>query len=68
MSTLLDALKAWANTPINDHGTPHLNMPEYYTPAEQAEFCDFVQQDRFVSEEEQRAKHREIMAARKAGA
>lgn len=64
MSRLTRALKAWAATPINHHGTPHLNMPEHYTAAEQALFVDFVQQDRFVSAKEQYAKHEEIMAAR----
>lgn len=64
MRSLERALRRWAATPINDHGTPHLNMPAHYTIAEQNIFVDFVNQDRFVSAEEQYAKHAEIMAAR----
>jgi hypothetical protein len=64
MSTLLDALAAWADTPINEHGTPHVNHPLDFTPAEQSEFLELVRQPRLVPADEQVAKLKEIVSRR----
>jgi len=58
------AVTNWFESPINDYGTPYVSHPLDFTPAEQGEFVDFVRQPRLVTREEQKAKLREIIAAR----
>lgn len=65
--SLVDVLKDWMTSPINDHGTPHVQIPEDFTPEEQTEFVELAHADRFVSEDEQRAKLREIRQRRVGG-
>lgn len=59
-----EAVQAFFESPINEHETPYISMPEDFTPAEQGEFVDLVREPRFVSREEQIAKLKEIVAAR----
>ncbi len=59
------ALVAWFESPINDYGTPYVSHPLDFTLAEQSAFVALVREPRFVSREEQIAKLREIVAARK---
>lgn len=58
------AVTNWFSSPINEHETPYVAIPEDFTPAEQGLFVDLAREPRFVSREEQIAKLHEIRAAR----
>lgn len=62
---LEEAITNFFETPINEYDTPYVSHPEDFTRSEQNEFVDFVRQPRLVSREEQLAKLREIIAARR---
>lgn len=61
---LVAALLCWAETPINNWGTPYVGHPLDFSPAEQTEFIELVHQPRYVTREEQVAKLREIVGRR----
>lgn len=58
------AVMSFFTAPINEYETPYISMPEDFTPAEQTEFVELVQQPRFVSRDEQVDKLKEIIARR----
>jgi hypothetical protein len=65
---LVDATMAFFTNPINDHGTPYVSIPLDFTIAEQEPFFALIDQDRFVSREEQIAVLRAVRDARVAKA
>jgi hypothetical protein len=58
------ALASFFSSPINEHKTPYVAIPEDFTPEEQGLFVDLVREPRFVSRDEQVAKLKEIIARR----